>query len=254
MIRFRARSHSARRRAPGGGRPRLGLHRHRAGPRHSTLQQQIGQPVDERHRAADARLRNGGTPGRHPGIRRRRDPGEILGSRPCGGARVLWKADGIPALYAAAFRPDPLAGGLDLWLLIVQMELYFTEGPAGTPSGRSSPSPSPRRGRCGRPASSPPRSPRAARSGSPGGERTSRNSRAPIRSRARSAGGRRQPASWRGSSRSRTPARSPSWARPATRSRTCRCASAATPRSCPRRSAGRASCSPRRSPDGKTST
>ena len=28
---------------------------------------------------------------------------------------LLWKADGIPALYAAALRPDPLAGALDLW-------------------------------------------------------------------------------------------------------------------------------------------
>src|SRR4029077_11352186 len=52
---------------------------------------------------------------------------------------VLWKADGIPALYAAAFRPDPLAGGLDLWLLIVQMELYFTDGPGRNAFGAEQP-------------------------------------------------------------------------------------------------------------------
>ena len=41
---------------------------------------------------------------------------------------LLWKADGIPALYAAALRPDPMAGALDLWLLVEQMNLYFREG------------------------------------------------------------------------------------------------------------------------------
>src|SRR5262245_13678383 len=41
---------------------------------------------------------------------------------------LLWKADGIPALYAAALRPDPLAGSIDLWLLLEQQNLYFREG------------------------------------------------------------------------------------------------------------------------------
>ena len=41
---------------------------------------------------------------------------------------LLWKADGTPALYTAALRPDPLAGALDLWLLVEQMHLYFREG------------------------------------------------------------------------------------------------------------------------------
>src|SRR5262245_31452003 len=48
-----------------------------------------------------------------PGIRRR---------------ALLWEADGIPALYAAALRPDPLAGALDLWVLLYQMEGYFETG------------------------------------------------------------------------------------------------------------------------------
>jgi hypothetical protein len=41
---------------------------------------------------------------------------------------LLWKADGILALYAAAFRPDPFVGALDLWTLVAQMDLYFSEG------------------------------------------------------------------------------------------------------------------------------
>jgi hypothetical protein len=41
---------------------------------------------------------------------------------------LLWKADGIPAIYSAALRPDPLAGGLDLWALLYQMRDYFTTG------------------------------------------------------------------------------------------------------------------------------
>jgi hypothetical protein len=41
---------------------------------------------------------------------------------------LLWKADGIPALYSAALRPDPLAGAFDLFLFIEQMSLYFREG------------------------------------------------------------------------------------------------------------------------------
>ena len=52
---------------------------------------------------------------------------------------ILWKADGIPALYAAAFRPDPLAGGLDLWVLLVQMDLYFPEGAGKAAFGAEQP-------------------------------------------------------------------------------------------------------------------
>ena len=41
---------------------------------------------------------------------------------------LLWKADGIPAIYSAALRPDPLAGALDLWALLYQMQDYYTTG------------------------------------------------------------------------------------------------------------------------------
>ena len=41
---------------------------------------------------------------------------------------LLWEADGIPALYAAALRPDPLAGGLDLAVFVYQMEYYLEDG------------------------------------------------------------------------------------------------------------------------------
>jgi hypothetical protein len=41
---------------------------------------------------------------------------------------LLWKADGIPTIYTAALRPDPLAGALDLWVLLYQMQDYFQDG------------------------------------------------------------------------------------------------------------------------------
>ena len=41
---------------------------------------------------------------------------------------LLWEADGIPALYAAALRPDPLAGALDLAVFVYQMEYYLEDG------------------------------------------------------------------------------------------------------------------------------
>jgi hypothetical protein len=41
---------------------------------------------------------------------------------------LFWEADAIPALYTAALRPDPLAGGYDLCLFVEQMRLYFQEG------------------------------------------------------------------------------------------------------------------------------
>jgi hypothetical protein len=52
---------------------------------------------------------------------------------------LLWKADGIPAIYAAAFRPDPLAGTLDLWVLLEQSKLYFTEGAGKAAFGSEQP-------------------------------------------------------------------------------------------------------------------
>src|SRR5262245_19665997 len=61
-------------------------------------------------------------------------------SDPAVGRRaLLWKADGIPALYAAALRPDPLAGALDLWLCVEQMNLYFREGAGKDSFGEQQP-------------------------------------------------------------------------------------------------------------------
>jgi len=42
---------------------------------------------------------------------------------------LLWKINGIPAIQQAAFQPDPLLAFLDLWVLSVQMRLFFEEGP-----------------------------------------------------------------------------------------------------------------------------
>ncbi len=41
---------------------------------------------------------------------------------------LVWMTDGIPALYTASLRPDPLAGALDLWVLLEQMDFYFDGG------------------------------------------------------------------------------------------------------------------------------
>ena len=104
----------ARRRAPCGGRPRLGLHRiDRSAPLDAPAADR--KPVDERHRAADARLRNGGTPGRHPGVRRGRDPGEVLGSgraaarRPLEGGRDSGALRGRLSPRSPRRRPGSLA-------------------------------------------------------------------------------------------------------------------------------------------------
>lgn len=41
---------------------------------------------------------------------------------------LVWMTDGIPALYTASLRPDPLAGALDLWVLLEQTDFYFDGG------------------------------------------------------------------------------------------------------------------------------
>lgn len=41
---------------------------------------------------------------------------------------LLWKINGIPAIQQAAFQSDPFLGFLDLWVLSVQMRLFFEEG------------------------------------------------------------------------------------------------------------------------------
>ena len=48
---------------------------------------------------------------------------------------LLWKAEAIPALYTAALRPDPLAGALDLWVLLYQMDFDYESGTAKSAFG-----------------------------------------------------------------------------------------------------------------------
>jgi hypothetical protein len=41
---------------------------------------------------------------------------------------LIWKTDAIPTIYTAALRPDPLAGALDLWVLVFQFDDYVRDG------------------------------------------------------------------------------------------------------------------------------
>jgi hypothetical protein len=107
-------------------------------PRRTKLQEQIGtgtmSSAELRMRTYELAERLGGTleyaadeiraKSTDPAVRRR---------------ALLWKADGIPAIYAAAFRPDPLAGTLDLWVLLEQSKLYFTEGAGKAAFGSEQP-------------------------------------------------------------------------------------------------------------------
>jgi hypothetical protein len=100
-----------------------------ASPQRSALQQKIGSSggvsaTELRLRLYELPQRLGGivetaadrirSESRQPAVRRQ---------------ALIWKADGIPAIYTAALRPDPLAGALDLWVLLYQMESYFESGP-----------------------------------------------------------------------------------------------------------------------------
>jgi len=49
---------------------------------------------------------------------------------------LLWKINGIPAIQQAAFQPDPFLAFLDLWVLSVQMRLFFEEGAGKDALGR----------------------------------------------------------------------------------------------------------------------
>ena len=109
-----------------------------AAPRQSTLQQKIGKgsmsATELRMRVYEMADRLGGT------LESAADEIQSKSSDAAVRRRaILWKADGIPALYAAAFRPDPLAGGFDLWVLLVQMDLYFTEGAGRAAFGAQQP-------------------------------------------------------------------------------------------------------------------
>ncbi len=40
-----------------------------------------------------------------------------------------WKMDAVPAFYLALFQTDPLAAGIDAWVLSIQVEEYLKTGP-----------------------------------------------------------------------------------------------------------------------------
>ena len=44
---------------------------------------------------------------------------------------IALKADGIPSLYAAAYRVDPLTAAVDVWAFTFQTTRFFGDGPAG---------------------------------------------------------------------------------------------------------------------------
>jgi hypothetical protein len=98
-------------------------------PKHSALQQKIGAPGAVS--ATELRLRLYEIPPRLGGIiENAADRIRTESADPAVRRRaLLWKADGIPALYTATLRPDPLVGALDLWVLVYQMDFYFQGGP-----------------------------------------------------------------------------------------------------------------------------
>src|SRR5215471_3788883 len=109
-----------------------------APPARSTLQEKIGQGSMS---ATELRQRLYELPGQYGAViettadRIREESSDPVVRR----RALVWKADGIPALYAAALRPDPLAGSLDLWLFLEQMNLYFREGAGKNAFGAQQP-------------------------------------------------------------------------------------------------------------------
>jgi len=106
-----------------------------ASPSHSTLQQKIGGPGAIS--ASELRLRLYEMPQRLGGILE--TAADRIGKEspdPAVRRRALqWKAEGVPALYTAALRPDPLAGALDLWVLLYQMDFDCDGGSAKSAFG-----------------------------------------------------------------------------------------------------------------------
>jgi hypothetical protein len=108
-------------------------------PTHSALQRKIETPGGMG--ATELRLRLYEIPQRLGGIienaadRIRTESADPVIRR----RALLWKADGIPALYTAALRPDPLVGALDLWVLVYQMDFYFEGGPGKDAFGPQEP-------------------------------------------------------------------------------------------------------------------
>ena len=54
-------------------------------------------------------------------------------------AALLWKIEGVPALRAALFQPDPYTAQFDSWVLCYQMANYFEIGPGKLSLGEASP-------------------------------------------------------------------------------------------------------------------
>ena len=48
---------------------------------------------------------------------------------------LLWKANGVPVIRTASFQRDPVAAGLDVWALAVQMNDFFERGAGRTAFG-----------------------------------------------------------------------------------------------------------------------
>jgi hypothetical protein len=54
-------------------------------------------------------------------------------------AALLWKSEGVPALRAALFQPNPYTACFDTWVLCYQMADYFETGPGKPMLGEASP-------------------------------------------------------------------------------------------------------------------
>src|SRR6187455_1716558 len=53
-------------------------------------------------------------------------------------AALLWKIEGVPAMRAALFQPDPFTALGDSWVLCFQMRDYFQSGPGKNSLGDAS--------------------------------------------------------------------------------------------------------------------
>ena len=110
-----------------------------APPQRSALQQKLGNAGGMS--ATELRLRLYEVPQRLGGIvEGAADRIRAESSDPAVRRRALvWEVDGIPAIYAAALRPDPLAGALDLWVLLYQMRDDLVTGAARNAFGPQQP-------------------------------------------------------------------------------------------------------------------
>jgi hypothetical protein len=54
-------------------------------------------------------------------------------------AAIRWKIEGVPAIRAALFQPDPFTAVMDSWVLTYQMADFFEKGPGREALGTSAP-------------------------------------------------------------------------------------------------------------------